>query len=136
MHTVQVVALPPNQGRMNFASIGWTWNSRNPANPIVAENSRMTKSLDLIQCLLRSRRHRLRWVRKIDAAGTSSRARPILLAERRGGLCDGAPARRQSAQARAFSREEREKGERRLLQARLTFQNTAKPGITPARPER
>src|SRR5260370_4754990 len=54
MHTVQVVALPPNQGRMNFASIGWTWNRRKPARPIVAEKRRMMPNLVRMRCFPRS----------------------------------------------------------------------------------
>ena len=42
MQTIQVVALPPNHGRIYLASIGWTWNRRKPATPrVVAKRTRM-----------------------------------------------------------------------------------------------
>jgi hypothetical protein len=36
MQTVQTAADPPNHGKMIFAMMSWTWNSRNALRKIVA----------------------------------------------------------------------------------------------------
>jgi hypothetical protein len=41
MHVVQTPGLPPNQGRMVFAIIGWTWKRRNALRKMVEANSIM-----------------------------------------------------------------------------------------------